>query len=82
MVTVRQLEAKALVETLADKLSEIKAWLRSCMTRWQKIQAKTIGDTQGKVKTKALLQALTYILAYVEAKALVDSVRVGKLGTG
>ena len=38
--------------------------------------------TQGKVKTKALLQTLTYILAYVEAKALVDSVRVGKLGTG
>ena len=38
--------------------------------------------TQGKVKTKALLQTLTYILAYVEAKALVDGVRVGKLGTG
>ena len=33
------------------------------MTRFQKIEAKTIGDTQGKVKTKALLQMLTYILA-------------------
>ena len=29
------------------------------MTRNQKIKAKTIGDTQGKVKTKALLQTLT-----------------------
>ena len=32
--------------------------------------------TQGKVQTKALLQTLTYLLAYVEAKALVHSVRV------
>ena len=33
------------------------------MTRWQKIDAKTIGDTQGKVKTMALLQTLAYMLA-------------------
>ena len=33
------------------------------MTRNQKIKAKTIGDTQGKVKTKALLQTLAYLLA-------------------
>ena len=33
------------------------------MTRKQKIEAKTIGDTQGKVKTKALLQRLAYKLA-------------------
>ena len=33
------------------------------MTRYQKIQAKTIGNTQGRVKTKALLQTLAYMLA-------------------
>ena len=33
------------------------------MTHYQNIETKTIGDTQGKVKTKALLQTLTYILA-------------------
>ena len=33
------------------------------MTRNQKIKAKTIGNTQGKVKTKALLQTLAYMLA-------------------
>ena len=33
------------------------------MTRWPKIEAKTIADTPGKVKTKALLQTLAYMLA-------------------
>ena len=33
------------------------------MTRKQKIKAKTIGDTQGKVKEKPLLQTLAYMLA-------------------
>ena len=33
------------------------------MIRYQKIQGKTIGNTQGKVKTKALLQTLAYMLA-------------------
>ena len=28
------------------------------MTRWPKIEAKTIADTAGKVKTEALLQTL------------------------
>ena len=32
------------------------------MTRKQKIEAKTIGNTHGKVKTKALLQTLAYML--------------------
>ena len=52
------------------------------MTRKQKIEAKTIRNTHGKVITKALLKTLAYMLAYFEAKAPVDSVRVGKLGTG
>ena len=34
------------------------------------MKAKTIGDTQGEVKTKALLDTLTYMLAEVEADAM------------
>ena len=33
------------------------------MTRCPKIEAKTIADTLGKVKTKVLLQTLAYVLA-------------------
>ena len=53
------------------------------MTRLQKISANTVADTPGKVKTKALLQTLAYMLAktIVEAKALVDTCRLKKLGT-
>lgn len=40
------------------------------------MKAKTIGDTQGEVKTKALLDTLTYMLAEVEADALVETVVV------
>ena len=28
------------------------------MTRWQKMQAETLGDEQGRVKVKALLKTL------------------------
>ena len=56
--------------------------MKSCMTRYQKIEAKTIGNTQGKVKKKTMLQTLAYMLTSLEAKALVDILRVGKLGTG
>ena len=38
------------------------------------MEAKAIGDTHGEVKTKALLDTLAYMLAYVKAEALVDTV--------
>ena len=49
------------------------------MTRYQKIDAKTIGDTQGKVKTKALLQTLAYMLAWVDAKHTVNELQSATL---
>ena len=40
------------------------------------MEAETITDTQSEVKTKAFLNSLPYILAYVESEALVDTVIV------
>ena len=34
----------------------------SCMTRKQKMEANTIGDTQGEVEPETLLCTLAYIL--------------------
>ena len=42
------------------------------MTRKQKMEAKTIGDTRGEVETEALLDTLAYILSLVKVEALVD----------
>ena len=42
----------------------------------QKMQAQTISDTQGEVKTKALVDKLPYILTSVWSEALVDTVVV------
>ena len=42
----------------------------------QKMQAQTISDTEGEVKTKALVDKLPYILTLVRSKALVDTVVV------
>ena len=38
------------------------------MTRWQKMEAETLGDKQGEVKAKALLNALDDTLADIEAE--------------
>ena len=42
----------------------------------QKMQAQTISDTEGEVKTKALVDKLPYILTLVRSEALVDTVVV------
>ena len=61
MATVREeLDAKALVETLADKLSEIKA--------------KTLGYTLGHVDSEALLDTLADTLAEVDVANPADAV--------
>ena len=46
------------------------------MTRYQTMEAKTIGEPQGEVETKALLHTLAYILAKFEAESLVGPVVV------
>ena len=38
------------------------------------MEAKAIGDTHSEVKTKALLDTLAYMLAQVNAEALVETV--------
>ena len=40
------------------------------------MEAQTIGDTHDEMETKALLDTLAYILAYVELEAIVDAVVV------
>ena len=39
------------------------------MTRWQKMEAETLGDKQGEVKAKALLNALDDTLTNIEAES-------------
>lgn len=46
------------------------------MTQQPKIEVETIPDTPGEIKTKTLLDMLAYILGYVQAKVLVDTVVV------
>ena len=59
MVTVGQLDAKALVETLAKKLSEIKA--------------KSLAHPLGHVNSEALLDTLVHTLAKVEVEKPADT---------
>ena len=59
MVTVGQLDAKALVETLAEKLSEIKA--------------KSLAYPLGQVNSEALLDTLAHTLAKVEVEKPADT---------
>lgn len=43
------------------------------MTRWQKIEAEIICDTQGEGESKALLDTLSYIVVKVKTDVLVDT---------
>ena len=69
MPTAGELDAKARVHTLADKLSEINA--------------KTLGYTLGHLDSEALLNALAHTLADVRVEKPADILYdVKSLGTG
>ena len=80
MVTVGQLDAKALVETLADKLSEIKAYplghvnsealLDTLAHTLAKVEVEKPADTLCDVKALALVDVLPYMLAWKKGKIL------------
>ena len=84
MVTVGQLDAKALVETLADKLSEIKAKtlayplghvnseaLSDTLAHTPaKVEVEKPADTLCDVKALALVDVLAYMLAWKKGKIL------------
>ena len=62
-------KAEALLDALAEtryQRSKLKHWTRHwskrCMTRSQKMEAETTAETQGKVKTRELLDTFAYIL--------------------
>ena len=40
---------------------------RHCITRYQKMDAEKLGDKQGEVKVKALLNALVHTLRAIDA---------------
>ena len=40
---------------------------RHCITRYQKMDAEILGDKQGEVKVKALLNALVHTLKAIDA---------------
>ena len=61
-MTVRQLAAKALVETLADKLSEIKALALPLID--------AVADTPAEKKAEALLYGLGDTVAEAEGEKL------------
>ena len=58
LATVGELDTKALVDTLADKLSEIKN--------------KTLGYTLGHLLSEALLDKLAHTIAEVKVQKLAD----------
>ena len=83
MVTVRQLAAKALVETLAEKLSEIKAKtlalalidVATATPPEEKAEALLygLGDTVAEAETEKLYKTLSNIKAKTMVEVLHDT---------
>ena len=51
-------DEKASTSEAIKKKRHSDRWSRHCITRYQTIDAETVGDKQGEVKLKALLNAL------------------------
>ena len=49
---------KASTSTALEKKRHSGRWSRHCITRYQRIDAETLGDKQGEEKVKALLNVL------------------------
>ena len=82
--TMADLKAEALLNALAEtryQRSKLKHctrhWSMRCMTRWQKMEAETTAETQGKVETRQLLDTFAYTvvvtLTTVKAESLGDN---------
>ena len=60
------------------KLKEIlrpSPWSKKCKTRYQRIKAETLSETQVEVKAMALLKALADTLAEIDAKSFLRDSR-------
>ena len=49
---------KATTSAAVEKKRHSDRWSKHCITLYQRIDAETLGDKQGEVKVKALLNAL------------------------